>query len=129
MPKNQMKCPRCQQPITVQIEQLFDVTADPEAKQRLLGGVSNFASCQSCGYSGSLSTPIVYHDNGKELLLSFFPSELGLPLNQQEKIFGPLINQIVNKLQPEKRKAYLFRPQSFLTYQSLTHPQRGWDHS
>jgi hypothetical protein len=119
MQKNQMKCPRCQQPITVQIEQVFNVSADPEAKQRLLGRISNFASCSSCGYSGGLSTPIVYHDNSKELLLTYFPSELGLPLNEQEKIFGPLINQVVNKLPLEQRKAYLFRPQSFLTYQSL----------
>ena len=69
MQKSQIKCPRCQQPIIVQVEQLFDVSVDPEAKQRLLGGISNYASCQSCGYSGGLSTPIVYHDNGKELLL------------------------------------------------------------
>jgi len=122
-----MKCPRCQQPITVQVEQLFDVTTDPAAKQRLLGGVSNFANCPACGYSSGLSTPIVYHDNEKELLLTFFPPELGMPLNDQEKLFGPLINQAVNKLPAEKRKAYLFRPQSFLTYQSLVERILGAD--
>jgi hypothetical protein len=127
MPKNQMKCPRCQQPILVQVEQLFDVSADPAAKQRLLGGVSNFANCSACGYAGGLSTPIVYHDNDKELLLTYFPPELGMPLNEQERLFGPLINQAVNKLPAEKRKAYLFRPQSFLTYQSLVERILGAD--
>jgi hypothetical protein len=127
MVKNQIKCPRCQQPILVQIEQLIDVTADPASKKRLLGGVSNFANCSACGYSGNLSTPIVYHDNEKELLLTYFPHELGLPLNEQEKIFGPLINQAVNKLPAEKRKAYIFRPQSFLTYQSLVEKILGSD--
>jgi hypothetical protein len=60
--------------ITANVEQLFDVTQDPQAKQRLLGGVSNMARCPYCGYQGRLATPIVYHDNDKELLLTFCPS-------------------------------------------------------
>ncbi len=117
--RTQIACPRCHQPIIAQIEQLFDVTADPGAKQRLLGGVSNYAVCRNCGYSGPLATPIVYHDNAKELLLTYFPPELALPLNEQEKMVGPLITQVTNHLPPEKRKGYLLRPQNFLTYQSL----------
>jgi len=117
--KTQIACPRCRQPVVAQIEQLFDVTSDPGAKQRLLGNVSNFAVCQSCGYNGPLATPIVYHDTDKELLLTYFPGELGVPVNEQEKLIGPLITQVTNRLPPEKRKAYLLRPQSFLTYQSL----------
>ena len=117
--KTQIACPRCHQPIVAQIEQLFDITSDPGAKQRLLGSVSNYAVCQSCGYNGLLATPIVYHDSEKELLLTYFPGELGIPVNDQEKLIGPLITQVTNRLPPEKRKAYLLRPQSFLTYQSL----------
>jgi len=119
MPQTQIACPRCRQMIPAQVEQLFDVTAEPASKQRLVGGVSNRARCQFCGYEGNLATPIVYHDADKELLLTYFPSELGLPVNEQEKLIGPLINKVVNNLPAEKRKAYLFRPQSFLTYQSL----------
>lgn len=127
MPQTQMRCPRCQQPVVVQVEQLIDVSSDPEAKQRLLGGISNTIRCTSCGYAGNVATPIVYHDNDKELLLSYFPAEMAIPLNEQEKVFGPLINQVVNKLPPEKRKAYLFRPQSFLTFQSLIERILGAD--
>ena len=125
--KTQIACPRCRQPVVAQIEQLFDITSDPGAKQRLLGGVSNFAVCQSCGYNGPLATPIVYHDNDKELLLTYFPPELGMPVNEQEKMIGPLITQVTNRLPPEKRKAYLLRPQSFLTYQSLIERILGAD--
>jgi bisphosphoglycerate-dependent phosphoglycerate mutase len=125
--KTQISCPRCHKPIVAQIEQLFDVTSDPASKQRLLGSVSNFAACQSCGYNGPLATPIVYHDNEKELLLTYFPGELGMPVNEQEKLIGPLINQITNRLPLEKRKAYLLRPQSFLTYQSLIERILGAD--
>lgn len=101
------------------IEQLFDVTADPQSKQRLLGGVSNRARCSACGYEGNLATPVVYHDADKELLLTFFPAELGMPVNEQEKLIGPMISQVTNRLPAEKRKAYLLRPQSFLTFESL----------
>jgi hypothetical protein len=119
MPPSQISCPRCRQMIQAQVEQLFDVTADPGAKQRLLGRVSNYARCPHCGFEGPLSTPIVYHDNEKELLLTFFPSELGLPVNEQEKMVGPLITKVMDSLPTEKRKGYLLRPQSFLTYQSM----------
>ncbi len=119
MPQTQISCPRCRQMITANVEQLFDVTQDPQAKQRLLGGVSNMARCPHCGYQGRLATPIVYHDNDKELLLTYFPPELGLPLNEQEKVIGPLIKQVMDKLQPEKRKGYLLKPIPNLTYESM----------
>jgi len=125
--KTQISCPRCRQPVAAQIEQLFDVTSDPGSKQRLLGGVSNYAACQSCGYNGPLATPIIYHDNAKELLLTYFPAELGMPVNEQEKMIGPLITQVTNRLPLEKRKGYLLRPQSFFTYQSLVERILGAD--
>jgi len=119
MPQTQVSCPRCRQPVPVNVEQLFDVTADPASKQRLLGGVSNFVRCPYCGHEGRLATPIVYHDNEKELLLTFFPSELGLPVNEQEKIVGPLIKQVTDRLPSEKRKAYLLSPKPSLTFESM----------
>ena len=119
MPQTQIACPRCHQMISANIEQLFDVTQDPQAKQRLLGGISNTARCPHCGYQGRLATPIVYHDADKELLLTYFPPELGVPLNEQEKIVGPLIKQVMDRLPPEKRKAYLLNPTPHLTYESL----------
>jgi hypothetical protein len=105
--------------ITANVEQLFDVTQDPQAKQRLLGGISNMARCPHCGYQGRLATPIVYHDNDKELLLTFFPPELSVPLNEQEKIMGPLIKQVMDRLPAEKRKGYLLNPTPNLTYESM----------
>ncbi len=119
MAKVQMSCPRCRQPLVAEVEQLFDVGTDPEAKQRFLSGNINMANCPNCGYQGPLSTPIVYHDPDKELLLTYFPPELGLPVNEQERLIGPLITQAVNRLPAEKRKAYLFRPQTMLTQQLM----------
>jgi hypothetical protein len=119
MPKSQTSCPRCRQPVLVEVEQLFDAGADPEAKQRLLSGQYNLIQCSSCGYVGNLSTPVVYHDPAKELLLTFFPPDLGVPVNEQERMIGPMINQVVNRLPNEKRKAYLLRPRTMFTMQTM----------
>jgi len=127
MPQTQISCPQCRQRIPANIEQLFDVTQDPGAKQRLLSGVANMAHCNFCGFQGRLATPIVYHDNEKELLLTYFPPELNVPLNEQEKTIGPLIKQVTDRLPPEKRKAYLFKPQANLTYDSMIETILGKD--
>lgn len=119
MPKSRVNCPNCRQPIMADIEQLFDAGEDPSAKQRLLSGNFNQAQCPHCGYQGLLATPIVYHDPENELLFTYFPPELGLPLEEQERLIGPFINQVVNRLPQERRKAYLLRPQTMLTMQTM----------
>ena len=119
MPKTRINCPNCRQPINADVEQLFDVAQDPDAKQRLLSGAVNMVQCPHCGYQGNLATPIVYHDPEKELLLTYVPPEIGLPRDEQERLIGSLINQVVNQLPQEQRKAYLLRPQAALTLQGL----------
>lgn len=127
MPQTQIACPRCKQMIPANVEQLFDVTHEPASKQRLLSGGSNHARCPFCGYEGRLATPVVYHDSDKELLLTYFPPELGLPINEQERMIGPLIKQVMERLPPEKRRGYLLKPQPNLTYESMLETVLGKD--
>jgi len=119
MPKTRINCPNCRQPIMADIDQLFDVGQDPTAKQKILAGSFNLAACPNCGYKGMIATPLVYHDPDKDLLLTYFPPELGMPINEQERTIGPLITRVTNSLPPEKRKAYLLQPQSMLTLQTM----------
>jgi hypothetical protein len=119
MARTQTTCPRCRQPVIAEVEQIFDLNTDPTAKQKLLSNVVNIIHCPSCGFQGMIATPIVYHDPDKELLLTYFPQEMNIPVTEQEKQIGPLINRVLNSLPNEKRKAYLFQPQSMLTYQTL----------
>ena len=127
MPQQQIPCPQCRQPVVANIETLFDVSSDPGAKQRLLGNVSNVAHCQACGYAGQIPTPVIYHDNDKELLLTFFPPELAIPINEQERIVGPQIKKLTDKLPAEKRKGYLLNSQTFFTYESMVERILGAD--
>jgi hypothetical protein len=119
MSKMLINCPNCRKPITADIEQLFDVNADPSAKQRFLSGAANLIQCPVCGYQGIYPTILVYHDPEKELLLTFAPPELNLPRNEQERITGSLINRAISNLPAEKRKGYLFNPQAALTQQGM----------
>jgi len=77
--KTQISCPQCRMPVVVTLEQLFDATQDPAAKNRFLSGRFNFIDCPNCHYQGQAATPILYHDADKQLLMSFVPIELGLP--------------------------------------------------
>ena len=98
-------CPKCRTPVQVELEQLFDVSHDPSAKQRFLSGNFNVITCPTCGYRGQASSLLVYHDNDKELLLSYVPLELSLPQPETERVIGRLVNEVLNKLPQERRKA------------------------
>jgi hypothetical protein len=98
---------------------IVDAGENPEAKALLLSGQLNVAACPECGHAGRLSSPLVYHDPEKELLLTFIPSGLDLPDVEQQRIVGDLTNQVMSRLAPEQRKGYLLRPQSFLRMEAL----------
>ena len=119
MPNTSINCPNCRQRIVADVDQLFDVDPDPTAKQKLLSGAFNIIQCPHCGFNGNLATPIVYHDHEKELLLTYVPAEVNLPRDEQERVIGTIINQVVSQLPQEQRKGYLLQPQSFLTMQSM----------
>jgi hypothetical protein len=114
-----INCPQCGKQVVAEIEQVFDVGSDPASKQRFLSGQYNIVQCPHCRFNGNISTPVVYHDPEKELLLNFLPSELNLPMPEQEKAIGALIQQVVDALPPEQRKGYIFSPQRVFTMQGL----------
>jgi hypothetical protein len=98
---------------------IVDAAENPQAKTLLLTGQLNVAACPQCGNAGMLSSPLVYHDPQKELLLTFVPAELGLPDVEQQRIIGDLTNRVISSLSPEQRKGYLLRPQSFLRLEAM----------
>lgn len=118
-PLTLVRCPNCKSQIQAPVEQVVDVGHDPSAKTRLLSGTLNKARCSVCGFEGQFSTPIVYHDPDKELLLTYMPLELNLGSDEQERTLGRLITGIVDRLEPDDRKGYLLQPQAALTLQGL----------
>ena len=112
-------CPSCSNHFVSPVLTIIDAGQDPEAKALFLSGQINVAACPQCGHAGMLSTPLVYHDPDKELLLTYVPAELGLPELEQQRLIGDLTNRVMSSLPPEERKGYLLRPQSFLRLERM----------
>jgi len=115
--QTQITCPNCHTPYVTEVYQLIDVGQQPELKQYILSGQLNLAVCPNCGAGGQLSTPLVYHDPAHELFMTYVPPEMNLDSMQREQIVGRLVRQAVEATPPEKRRAYMFQPQSVLTLQ------------
>ena len=119
MPKIQTSCPNCSQPMVAEIFQVIDAKRETQLKEILLAGGLNFAQCQSCGFQGQLPIPLVYHDNEKELLLTFSPPDSNKTMEEKEAALAPLLKQVIDNLEPQERKGYLFQPQAMLTMNNL----------
>jgi hypothetical protein len=112
-------CPRCKQSIPARVEQLLDISADPGIKERLLSGKVNMVECPLCSFRGMATTPLVYHDPEKELLLTYTPVELNLPLPEKERMLGALTRAVLGRIPAEDRKGYLLQPKEMLSMEGL----------
>jgi hypothetical protein len=117
--QTQITCPRCQSPMIADVHQVIDVGQQPELKQRLLSGQLNMAICPSCGATGQLSTPVVYHDPQHELFMLYIPTEMPMNQMEREQWVGRLTRQVVDNLPPEQRKGYLFYPQEIINMETF----------
>jgi uncharacterized protein YbaR (Trm112 family) len=112
-------CPVCRNPLNVPVENMIDAERQPELKIQLLQGTLNAFRCPKCGNAGVLATPMLYHDGSKQLLFALTPANMNVKATDSQKMIGTLTNALMNSLPPEKRKAYLFQPKTFLTLESM----------
>ncbi len=117
--KTQLQCPRCGTLYTAEIHQVINVDQNPSLKQLLLTGQLNVAVCPRCGAGSQMATPMVYHDSAHELFMVYIPQEIHMDHMQREQLIGRMTRQVVDSLPPEKRKAYLFQPQTVLSMQTF----------
>lgn len=114
-----IQCPNCGRQFSAIVETVIDAAADPNAKVRLLSGQVNMAQCPNCGFAVGMSSPLLYHDASKELLLTFVPMELNLSKDQQEKAIGDMMRELTSRLPQEAMRGYLFQPRQMLTLQGM----------
>ena len=119
MARIQTSCPNCGQPMAAEIFQVIDANKEIQLKEILLAGGLNFAQCQLCGFQGQLPIPLVYHDKEKDLLLTFSPPDTNKTMEEKEAALAPLLKQVIDNLEPQDRKGYLFQPQAMLTMNNL----------
>ncbi len=112
-------CPNCQTRYVVPLRTVVDVGQEPELKEEFLRGRLNRARCPKCGAEGMLSVPLVYHDPDKELLITYVPGELEMPVDEREKFVGSLVRSVMNGVPQEQRKGYFLRPQTAISLDGL----------
>jgi urease accessory protein UreF len=115
----EVTCPKCGTKYVAQVNSVVDVGQEPTLKAALLRGRLNTVRCPSCGAVGAISTPLLYHDPDRELLLLLFPPQLNLKLEDRERLTGSLVNALMSTLPADARKGYFFNPRTVLTMQSL----------
>ena len=115
----QVKCPSCDEPFIVQLYTIIDVGEEPDLKEQFIKGELNYARCPKCGSGGMLSSPLLYHDPAKELLVAYLPTQLNMSADQQEQFVGSLVNTVMNSMPAEERKGYFLQPMTVLTIDSL----------
>jgi len=116
---NQITCPRCQTPFNADIHQVIDVGQNPQLKYELLNGTLNIFTCPNCGTSGQMATPLLYHDPEHELFMVHVPMELNLPHEEQQRLIGQLVQEVMNQTPPEARRGYMLQPQEVISYQTF----------
>ena len=114
-----IQCPNCGTPNQAAVENLIDVSRNPVLKNALLSGRLNTIRCSNCGTPSTVAAPLLYHDPGKQLLISFMPIELNLPKDQQDRIVGDLLKELTASIPKESFKGYMFQPKQALTMQGL----------
>ena len=112
-------CPNCGTRFQVPVEQILDPRVDPTVTERLLSGAVNIAQCPRCGYLAPLDLPLLYHDPEKEVALLYIPLSAGKTEAERQQAAGKLTRQLMDRLPPEERKGYLFKPETFVSMQSL----------
>ena len=115
----EVTCPQCKTKYMAQVRSIVDIGQEPELKAALLRGQLNAVVCPSCRAFGAVTTPLLYHDPGKELLLLFVPPQLNLPPQERERLTGSLINALMSAVPSEQRKGYFFNPRTVLTMDGL----------
>lgn len=68
-----IKCPSCGQLQEVTVWDSITVKDSEDLKKDLLSGNVNIFRCSSCSHMGLIPTPMLYHDEEKKLLISFYP--------------------------------------------------------
>jgi hypothetical protein len=115
-----LQCSNCGTPNPVAMRRVINAQNDPQGKAALLSGSINQFRCQACGTLNTVSSPLLYHDGSKELLIAFVPMDVALRQGlSEDKMVGDLMNELTRTIPKEQFRAYMFNPKRALTMKGL----------
>lgn len=115
-----LQCSNCGTPNPATMRRVIDVQKDPQGKIALLNGQINQFQCQNCGTLNSVSSPLLYHDASKEMLVAFVPMDVAMRQgSNEEQMVGQLMNELTATIPKEEFRSYMFNPKRALTMKGL----------
>lgn len=115
-----LQCSNCGTPNPVALRRVVNAQSDPQGKAMLLSGSINQFRCQACGTVNTVSSPLLYHDATKELLIAFVPMDVAMRQGlSEDKMVGDLMNELTRSIPKEQFRAYMFNPKRALTMKGL----------
>lgn len=115
-----LQCSNCGTPNPVALRRVINAQSDPQGKAMLLSGSVNQFRCQACGTVNTVSSPILYHDGTKELLIAFVPMDVAMRQGlSEDKMVGDLMNELTRSIPKEEFRAYMFNPKRALTMKGM----------
>ena len=115
-----LQCSNCGTPNPTTLRRIIDVQKDPQGKIALLNGQINQFQCQNCGQVNSVSSPLLYHDASKEMLIAFVPMDVAMRQgSNEEQMVGQLMNDLTASIPKEEFRSYMFNPKRALTMKGL----------
>lgn len=115
-----LQCSNCGTANGFNMRRVIDVQRDPQGKTALLNGQINQFQCQNCGTVNSVSSPLLYHDAEKEMLLAFVPMDVAMKQGtNEEQMVGQLMNELTATIPKEDFRSYMFNPKRALTMKGM----------
>jgi hypothetical protein len=66
-----------------------------------------------------MATPLLYHDPENELFMVHVPMEMNLPHEEQQRLIGQLVQEVMRSIPAEQRRGYMLQPQEIISYQTF----------
>lgn len=115
-----LQCSNCGTPNPATLRRIIDVQKDPQGKIALLNGQINQFQCNNCGTLNSVSSPLLYHDATKDMLVAFVPMDVAMRQgSNEEQMVGQLMNELTASIPKEEFRSYMFNPKRALTMKGL----------
>lgn len=81
--QQKIRCPKCGEVNDITLWQSITVSDSADLKQELLGGRLNVLTCSQCSVRALVPNPLLYHDEEKRLMFSFYPTQDNQEAHQQ----------------------------------------------
>jgi hypothetical protein len=101
----EVTCPHCGQPFSLEIWLIVDGEERPDLARRILDGTLHDARCPSCGQTGQVPAPLLFHDRRTQRVLFGVPQ--GMDEREWHQTAEDLLWTLIGAIPESARAPYL----------------------